>query len=98
MYEALITALLKGGAKCATKYVSPSEVIRVTRRVYRHKRGKFHGKPIELVVTHGKPNYLEREFIRQCRKAGESFPVRKVQFKFPSSAGTARSTTSTRKR
>jgi hypothetical protein len=34
------------------------------------------------VFTIGKPNYEEREFIKKCKKAGEPFPVKKIQVKF----------------
>ena len=35
---------------------------------------------IEIILTIGKPNYLEREFIKKCVKAKEPFPVKKIQF------------------
>lgn len=58
----------------AVKYVSPKEIIRGTR-------GKFFrkGDNIEIILTIGKPNYLEREFIKDCIKAKEPFPVKKIQ-------------------
>jgi hypothetical protein len=34
-----------------------------------------------VTPTIGIPNYL-REFIRKCKKAGEPFPVKKIQLKF----------------
>jgi hypothetical protein len=62
----------------ATKYVSEKSTIKVTRV----------GKPdkkdtrLEFKVTMGKPNYLERLFISDCIKAGEKFPIKKIQLKF----------------
>lgn len=41
------------------------------------------GSKIEVVLTHGRPNYAQRQFIRRCQRAGEPFPVRKVQLRFP---------------
>lgn len=35
----------------------------------------------EMVVTFGAPNYEAREFIKKCKKAGEPFPVKKVQLR-----------------
>jgi hypothetical protein len=33
----------------------------------------------EIVVTIGKPNYAERKFIELAKKAGEPFPIKKIQ-------------------
>ena len=67
-------------AMTATKYLDEKTVVRATWRnkVYRNKNVRRK----EMVVTFGAPNYREREFIRLCKKAGEPFPVRKVQFRF----------------
>lgn len=62
----------------AEKYLSPKLVVRATRR---HKPSK-RDRQTELVVTIGAPNYLERQFIKDCNHAGEKFPVRKIQLKF----------------
>lgn len=74
-------ALLDSGAWKATIYLSPTQVVRAVRRWYRRNQ-KPDAKRIELSVSIGPPNYLEREFIKSCRKAGEAFPVKKVQLKF----------------
>jgi hypothetical protein len=75
--QAAITACLANGAVRATKYLSPREVCRVTRRRYRGKVTK--AGPVELVMTLGRPNYRERAQIRQLQKAGEPFPVKKIR-------------------
>jgi len=37
-----------------------------------------------MVVTYGAPNYIEAKFVKVCKKAGEPFPVKKIQFRpFP---------------
>lgn len=36
---------------------------------------------MEFVLKIGKPNYLERDFVKMCKKAGEPLPVKKVQIK-----------------
>lgn len=64
----------------ATKFISPSLVIRLVRRTYDKKVNK-HGN-IEVSLTIGKPNYLEREFVADCKKAKVPFPVRNIQVKY----------------
>ena len=62
----------------ATKYVSEKFVVKVTRR----------GKPgssnriLEYVITAGRPDFSEQEFIKKCKIVGEPFPVKKIQFKY----------------
>jgi hypothetical protein len=36
----------------------------------------------EITLTLGAPNYLERAFIKKCHRAGEPFPVKKLQYHF----------------
>lgn len=81
--EATVTALLNSGAATATKYISPKEVIRVTRtRIRGGIKRLFAADGYDLRVTIGKPNYHARQFIAKCKKAGEPFPVKKVQLAF----------------
>lgn len=73
-------ALLNSEAKRAVYYISPKEVVSVCRR---HKISR-RATRTEFVVKFGAPNYLERAFIKLCKKAGEPFPVAKVQLQpFP---------------
>ncbi len=60
----------------ATKYISPKEIIRATRKLWGKKIVK--GQNIEITLTIGKPNYAEREMIKLCQKAGETFPIKMV--------------------
>lgn len=77
-----IRAVLKSGARVGTTYVSATQTVRVSRRTMAYSgTKKFSRGTIELAVTVGKPNYTQRNFIKACRKAGEPFPVRKVQLK-----------------
>lgn len=64
--------------KSAVKYLAADMVVKVTnsnkpdrRETRRHIR-----------LTIGKPNYAERLFVKKCKKAGEAFPVKKVQLRF----------------
>lgn len=67
----------------ATKFVSSDLIVRGTRRVYSGRlKGWGLSLPIEVLITIGRPNFAERKFIKDCKKAGEPFPVKKVQFKF----------------
>lgn len=77
----VICALLESEAWKAVLYLSPTEIVRGTRRYYASKR-KPDPKRIEVLVSIGRPNYLEREFVRACQRAGQQFPVTKVQLKF----------------
>ena len=63
----------------AVKYVSPVWIVRATRK-------RFGGKilkrgNVEIILTIGRPNYIEREFVKLCHKAGEKFPMRGVHLK-----------------
>lgn len=67
----------------ATKYMSPNLVVRAVRRSWRAFGRKTRVvENIQVALTIGRPNYLEREFIELCKKAREPFPIKKVQLKF----------------
>ena len=72
-----VVAYLINGRKRATKYLSPSLVVKGSCR---HK-SRRNGRTIEIVLTVGRPNWSEREFIKKAKKAGEPFPIRKLQLK-----------------
>lgn len=71
--------LMKDGAVKATKFLSPDQIIRAVRRTY---GGKIVKGNTEILITIGKPNFKEREFIKKCKKSGEPFPVKKIQVKW----------------
>ena len=62
----------------ATKYVLPNLTIKATRQ----KKPDGRDRQETFIVTIGKPNYLERKFIKACIKAKEPFPIKKIQLKF----------------
>lgn len=64
--------------RTATYYIAPDLTVKITRSHVPDKRSR--GETFHLTV--GKPNFAERKFIKLCYKAGQSFPVRKVQLKF----------------
>lgn len=83
-YNEVIEVLLHTEAIKATKYISSKEIVRGVRKSYRFNgRKHIKGENVEITLTIGKPNYIEREFIKECQKANEPFPVKKVQLKFP---------------
>jgi hypothetical protein len=81
----VVSAIADNDASRAAKYLSEKLVVRGSRPVFgpKGKRRILKGGNISLVLTIGRPNHEQREFIRKCKKAGEPFPVKKVQLKFP---------------
>jgi hypothetical protein len=77
-YTEVIRDLLVFGAVKATKYINPKLIVRATRKLC---HGRFDRGNIEIILTFGRPNYIEREFIKLCQKAKEPFPIKKVQLK-----------------
>jgi len=63
--------------KTATIFLSPKLIVRAT---WRHKPSLRNLRE-EMVVTYGAPNYLEQAFIVTAKKAGEPFPIKKVQLR-----------------
>lgn len=62
----------------AVAYLGPTFLVRATRQ----RKPDGRDRRETFLVSVGSPNYYERRFIAQCRKAGEPFPVKKVQLKF----------------
>ena len=60
-----------------THYESPRRTIKVTRFGKPDKRDRLR----IYVLTIGRPNFAEKDFIEMCRAVGEPFPVRKFQIK-----------------
>ena len=77
----VVCALLATDAVLATKYLSKYETVKARRVCYNGKIDK-RSKRITVVVSLGRPNYAEREFIKKCQKAREPFPVKRIQLKF----------------
>lgn len=74
----VVEACLEMGARRATVYLAPTTIVRATHRHKPHSRERT----TELVLTIGAPNARERSFIRSCKRAGEPFPVRKIQLQW----------------
>jgi hypothetical protein len=74
----LVAYCVNGGYKRATKFFDPNRVLSVARR----QKPDGRSKRVDLVLKIGAPNFRERVFIKSCQKAGEPFPVKKIQLKF----------------
>ena len=62
----------------ATVYLDAKTTVKCTRRCRLY--GRDHAQTV--IVTVGRPNYAERKFTNLCKKAGEPFPVKKIQLKW----------------
>lgn len=62
----------------AVKYISPTLIVRATRT----KNDGQYEAGMRALVHIGKPNVRERDFIKDCKKAGEKFPIRGIILQF----------------
>lgn len=72
------TAIMDMDARQAVVYQSPYTCVKVTRQFKPNKRNTRES----FVLTIGRPNAAGEKFVKLCQKAGEPFPIRKVQLKF----------------
>ena len=77
--QVINTLLNNTNAIKSTKYITPKFVIKAKRKLFNNKIC-ISGN-IEIVLTIGKPNYKERQFIKECIKSKEPFPIKKIQLK-----------------
>ena len=73
-----VEAVLEIGCRRATVYLDETTVVACTAR---HKPDK-RNKSVALVLKLGRPNFVERRFIRLCKKSKEPLPVKKVQLRW----------------
>lgn len=74
----VIGGLMVEGCRRATRYVSPTFTVKATAM----HRGRAGERNHSVLVTWGKPNWHERQRIKQFLKVGEPFPVKKVQLQY----------------
>ena len=75
----VIASILDGDVRRATKYISPKLVVRAVLQTFKiHGRRPRKGENIQITLTIGRPNYKERDFIKDCKEAKEPFPVKGV--------------------
>ena len=78
----VMNSLVSMDAYKAAKYLSPTLVVRASRRLHRRRLPSKRDN-VEVVLTIGRPNYEHREFIKDCKAAKEPFPVKGVILQFP---------------
>lgn len=77
----VIETILSFNLKRVTKYLRPDFVISAQRKSWGGKID-LREKSVDIIVKIGRPNFAERKFVALCKKAGEPFLVKKMQFKF----------------
>lgn len=78
VFDIAIETLLRSGARRSVVYIDNKTVVMATNQ--RTLDGRDRSRTI--LVTYGAPNYRQRRFIKQCRKAKEPFPVKKAQLEY----------------
>jgi len=73
--EKALSMLWATGARSATVYLTERLTVRATRVGKPDRRARQEN----VRLTIGRPNYAARAFIRLATRAGETFPIRKVQ-------------------
>lgn len=74
--EAVVSSLIvMNDLRKAVKFIGPNLVVKLTSQRKYSKRERQR----TFLLTIGKPNFAERKFVKECKKAGEPFPVEKVQ-------------------
>lgn len=70
-------------ARSAAVLLTPRDVVTVSRRTYRRRpRASLTATRHEFAVTCGRPNVELRDYVRDCVKVGEPFPVRKLKIRY----------------
>lgn len=74
---AVVATVIAERVKQATKYLGETLTVKATHR------GTWNGRDRrnEVLLTWGSPNWSERKFIRLAKRAGEPFPIKKIQVK-----------------
>ena len=68
--------LSDSSVKKASYIISPVLTITGTRRCKTRK----NDRTVEMVLTIGKPNFANRQFIKLAKASGEPFPIKKIRF------------------
>jgi hypothetical protein len=73
----VIEQVVYSDIKSAVKYLEKDYVIKATL----HGKKNMRKPKFSIMLTCGVPNYRERSFIKDCIKAGEPFPIKKIQIR-----------------
>lgn len=76
--ECINEVLHVNGLRKATAFLSENYVIKATRQRAHDRRSKSD----TILVTAGAPNFLERRYIKLCKKVGMAFPLRKIRMEW----------------
>lgn len=76
-FASVCGALAASDAKTAIKIIDEKTIVKATWR----NKPKSRNRREEMVVTFGEPDYRTADFIKRRKKAGEPFPVKKIQFR-----------------
>jgi len=76
--EAVGDVVCASNVRRATAFISPTLTMKATAQRKHDKRATS----VTVLVTVGRPNFVERRFIKVCQKAGMAFPLRQIQWKF----------------
>lgn len=79
--QSVVDTLIRSRAHRVTKFMSPTQVVRATRRLERKRVPS--DKCIAVVLHIGPPNYRECKAIKTFKRTGEPFPVRKLKIAMP---------------
>jgi hypothetical protein len=78
-----VRTVIQMDARRAVKYLAPDLTVAAAAVLYNGKLPRKNYRSRSIVVTIGRPNFEARAFIKRCKAAGEPFPVKKIQLKFP---------------
>lgn len=70
------------GARKVTAFLSPTMTVKASFVLFGGKSPSERARSADIRLTIGDPNFAERRFIKDCRRAGEPFPVKKLQVRF----------------
>lgn len=75
-YREVVDVVLSGNVVKAVKFFSPKEIIRATKTRY---GGKISNRDLEITLSFCKPNFAEREWLKNCTNKNTKFPMEGVQ-------------------
>ncbi len=69
MFSDMAESIIVGGAYKVTRFLSDKLTVKATRRRYKMDKGRPRkNAAIEIMFTVGRPNYEERERIKQAKR------------------------------
>ena len=78
LYAEILDWVVSGKAIKVTKWMTNNHIIRATRTRY---GGKFNNKNVEITLSICKPNFAEREWLKNTQDKNVKFPLKGVVVK-----------------